>query len=106
MLSRLELTEIKRYLEQTLGHEIMDKRIEAIGINPPYHGQSKRLIRVGTTYADLEPGAPEEQVIAIFETKLFCVVTKTRGAGTGLPYFFTRDTVFEVREADPQTEET
>lgn len=89
--------EIKEYLEKTLGHPIKEKKIAAIGVNPLYHGQSKRLIEVGHSYADLEPNAPGEQVIAIFETKLFCVVTESRGAGRGLPYFFTRDTVYDVR---------
>ncbi|MFH1699153.1 MAG: hypothetical protein ABIE07_01085 [Candidatus Zixiibacteriota bacterium] len=90
--------EIKTYLERTLGHPIRDKNILAVGVNPLYHGQTKRLIEVGKYYADLEPGALSEMVIAIFETKLFCVCTENRGALQGLPYFFTRETVYKVIE--------
>ncbi|MEE9442855.1 MAG: hypothetical protein V3V99_09340 [candidate division Zixibacteria bacterium] len=90
--------EIKSYLEKTLGYPIRDKKIAALGVNPLYHDQPKRLIEVGKYYSDLEPGSPSEQVIAIFETKLFCVCTESRGCLQGLPYFFTRDTVYEVIE--------
>ena len=100
MLNREELDKLKSYLENLLGHPITDKRIKAIGVNPLFHGQSKQLIEVGQFYSDLEPGAPEEQVIAIFETKLFCVCTPQRGGGEGLPYFFTRQTVYEVIEME------
>jgi len=92
--------EIRLYLEKTLGHPVRKKHITALGVNPPYHGQGKRLLEVGNSYADLEPGSPSEKILAIFETKLFCVCTATRGAGEGLPYFFTRDTVYEVRGTD------
>ncbi|MEZ5360173.1 MAG: hypothetical protein R3F48_15255 [Candidatus Zixiibacteriota bacterium] len=97
MLDDQRYREIKEYLEKTLGHPIKDKKIAAIGVNPLYHGQSKRLIEVGYHYADLEPDSPSEQVIAIYETKLFCVVTEKRGACQGLPYFFTRDTIYDVK---------
>ncbi|MCK5125689.1 MAG: hypothetical protein KAR42_05495 [candidate division Zixibacteria bacterium] len=96
MLSEKEYQRIKQYLEETLGHPIKSKRIAAIGVNPLYHGQNKRTIQVGSHYADLEPDSPSEQVIAIFETKLFCVVTEGRGNGEGLPYLFTRETVYDV----------
>ncbi|MCP4567889.1 MAG: hypothetical protein GY841_09955 [FCB group bacterium] len=95
-----ERERIRLYLEKTLGHPVRKQKIKSILVNPHYHGQSKRTIEVGRSYADLEPGRPSEQVIAIFETKLFCVVTKERGAGEGLPYFFTRDTIRNVEYAD------
>jgi len=92
--------EIKRYIENLTGQKVHAKKIRAIGVNPPYHGQPKRLIEVGKTYADLEPGSPPEEIVAIYESKSFCVCTAERGALTGLPYFFTRDTVYEVIEME------
>jgi hypothetical protein len=99
VLSDKEFGDIKAYLEKFLGHKISNRRIAAIGVNPLYHGQAKRLIEVGRVYADLEPGSPADQVVAIFETKLFCVCTANRGAGQGMPYMFTRDTVYDVIDA-------
>ena len=93
-----ERERIRLYLEKTLGHPVQAKIIKAIVVNPHYHGQPKRKIEVGQYCADLEPGRPRELVLAIFETKLFCVCTKERGAGEGLPYFFTRDTIRSVEE--------
>lgn len=100
MIDNNRYQEIREYLEKTLGHPIKNKKIAAIGVNPLYHGQSSRMIEVGHFYADLEPDAPSEQVLAIFETKLFCVVTESRGACRGLPYFFTRDTIYDVISMD------
>jgi len=88
--------EIKAYIEQLTRHRVRDKKIRAIGVNPLYHGTPKRLLEVGHYYADLEPGAPAQKIVAIFETTLFCVCTPERGAGTGLPYFFTRESVYCV----------
>lgn len=93
-----EYQRIKEYIENLTGQKISSKKIMALGVNPPYHGQPKRLIEVGKFYAELEPGAPLEEVVAIFESKSFCVCTPDRGAGRGLPYFFTRDTVYLVKE--------
>ena len=89
-------SEIKTYIERMTGHRVRDKKIRAIGVNPLYHGTPKRLLEVGRYYADLEPGAPAQKIVAIFETTLFCVCTPERGAGTGLPYFFTRESVYTV----------
>ncbi len=102
MIDDKRYLEIKNYLEKTLGHPIKDKKIAAIGVNPLYHGQSRRVIEVGHFYTDLEPESPSEEVIAIFETKLFCVVTEKRGGGEGLPYFFTRETVYDVTSQTDQ----
>lgn len=98
MLDDHEYQNIKNYLEDLTGKKVRGKKIRALGVNPLYHGQSKRLIEVGKYYADLEPEAPAEQVVAIFETTLFCVCTPSRGAGQGLPYFFTRESVYIVEE--------
>lgn len=88
--------EIKAYIERLTGHRVREKKIRAIGVNPLYHGTPRRLLEVGRRYADLEPGSPAEEIVAIFETTLFCVCTPQRGAGQGLPYFFTRESVYEV----------
>jgi len=98
MIDDQEYQRIKEYIENLTEQKITHKKIMALGVNPPYHGQPKRLIEVGKSYADLEPGAPAEEVVAIFESKAFCVCTPHRGAGQGLPYFFTRDTVYLVKE--------
>jgi hypothetical protein len=100
MLDDKEFGAIKEYLESLTGQKVLDKKIRALGVNPPYHGQPKKLIEVGKYYSELEPGAPSEQVIAILESKSFCVCTPTRGAGNGMPYIFTRDTVYLVEESE------
>ncbi len=100
MLDEARYEEIKGYIEKLTGQKVHAKKISAIGVNPPYHGQPKRLIEVGNIYADLEPGAPPEEILAIYESKSFCVCTAERGALKGLPYFFTRDTVYEVIEME------
>ncbi|MDD3732388.1 MAG: hypothetical protein PHU88_08450 [candidate division Zixibacteria bacterium] len=88
--------EIKKYLEQLLGQKLKDRPIRAIGVNPRYHGLPKRLIEEGGIYDNLEPGAPSERVLAIFEGTLFCVCTTGRGAGTGMPYLFHREDIYTV----------
>jgi hypothetical protein len=39
-------------------------------------------------------------VVAIFESVSYLVCTPDRGAGEGLPYFFTRNEVREVEEGE------
>ena len=92
----MEREKIKKYLEQLLGQKMKDLHIRAIGVNARYHGVPKRLIEEGQTYRDLEPGAPPERVIAIFEAAFFCVCTPSRGAGEGMPYLFHRQDVYHV----------
>lgn len=92
--------QVRRYIEKLTGQKIADKKIRAIGVNPPYHGSLKRLIEVGKTYDDLVPGSPPEEILAIYESKSFCVCTAEHGALKGLPYFFTRDSVYEVIEME------
>jgi len=95
-----EYESLKRYIEKLTGHRVRDKKIRALGVNPLYHGLPKRLLEVGKYYSELEPGSPPELIVAIFETSLFCVCTPERGAGQGLPYFFTRDSVYRVEEME------
>jgi hypothetical protein len=100
MLDDKEYEKIKKYLENLTGKKVRSKKIRALGVNPLYHGQPKRLIEVGKQYSELEPDEPPEEVIAIFETTLFCVCTSLRGGGQGLPYFFTRESVYLVEEME------
>jgi hypothetical protein len=99
MLEDREYNALKEYIARTTKQKVRDKKIRALGVNPLYHGQPKRLLEVGHSYADLEPDAPSEQIVAIFEIQtLFCVCTPNRGGGRGLPYFFTRESVYVVEE--------
>lgn len=92
---------LKEYIARTTNQKVRDKKIRALGVNPLYHGQPKRLLEVGQVYSDLEPGTPSERIVAIFEIQtLFCVCTPSRGAGEGLPYFFTRESVYRVEEME------
>jgi len=93
-----ERQRIAEYLTKLVSRPIRDKRIKAIVVNPLHHGLPKRRIEVGQSYADLEPGAPSQRVIAIFESDSFLVCTPERGAGDGLPYIFTRQEVKSVEE--------
>jgi hypothetical protein len=92
----VEREKIKKYLEQLLGQKMKDRHVRAIGVNAGYHGLPKMLIEEGKSYRDLEPGAPGERVIAIFEAAFFCVCTVSRGAGEGMPYLFHRRDVYKV----------
>jgi hypothetical protein len=93
-----ERQQIADYLAKLLNRPVRDKRIKAITVNPLHHGLPKRRIEVDQHYADLEPGAPSQEVIAIFESDSFLVCTPERGAGEGLPYIFTRQEVKGVEE--------
>jgi hypothetical protein len=92
----MEREEIKTYLEKLLGQKMKDRHVRAIGVNASYHGTPKVLIEEGQTCRYLEPGAPAEQVLAIFEADFFCVCTASRGAGKGMPYLFHRHDVYRV----------
>ena len=89
--------ELRCYLEGLVKRPVSPTVIHAIKVNPLYHGSSPQLIEVGGRHADMEPDAPLETVLAIFESKSFLVVTEERGHFSGLPYIFTRE---EVRNVD------
>ncbi len=93
---------VRTRLEKLMRAPVREKRIKAIQVNPLYHGSSKRLIEVGGTYADLEPGEPSRRVLAIFESESFLVCTNERGLESGLPYIFTRSEVVRVDEVSPE----
>jgi hypothetical protein len=100
MISDEERLKIRTYLEGVVLGKIRDRNIRSIRVNMSYKRQPYLLIEVGKCYSDLEPGAPNQQVVAIFESDSFLVCTRERGAGHGLPYYFVREDVREVMEFD------
>jgi hypothetical protein len=95
--------EMAAYLEKLFGKPVSRRPIRRIEVNPPFHGQGRRFVTVGELSADLEPGAPSETVLAIFESMSYLVCTAERGAGKGMPYIFTRDAVVRVDGDSEQT---
>ena len=95
-----ERKQVVAYLAKLMRSPVRDKRIKAIEVNPLYHGSSRRSIEVGQHYADLEPGAPSQLVVAIFESNSFLVCTPERGYGEGVPYIFTRQEVKGVEKEE------
>lgn len=100
MLGKRQWENVRLYLEKLFNQKVESTRINAITVNPPYHGQGKRTIRIGSVCAELEPGQPPEEVVAIYESKSFLVCTTDRGAKKGLPYIFPRETVIKVDLCD------
>ncbi len=96
MISAEEREGIRLYLEKLTGVQVRDVVIKSIDVNPAYHSLPPMRITVGEVCANLEPEAPPEMVVAIFEAPSFLVCTHTRGAGEGLPYIFTRPEVQHV----------
>lgn len=96
-MSMTDREEIKQYLEGFKRLRIRDRTIKAIDVNPSHHSQPPLHIEVGKTCAHLEPDAPPQLVVAIFEAAVFLVCTPERGAGIGLPYFFAREDVTRVK---------
>lgn len=87
---------IRTYLEQLTGVKVRDRKVKGIRVNPSQHSLPPLHIEVGKVCANLEPEAPPEKVLAIFEATVYLVCTATRGAGQGLPYFFAREDVTKV----------
>jgi hypothetical protein len=98
MISDERREEIRSDLEKFIGVRISDKKIKSIEVNPRQRSIPRMIIRVGGNYEGLEPGAPEEEVAAIFESTLFCVCTGTRGVEGRPPYYFLREDVISVEE--------
>ncbi|MFZ5980088.1 MAG: hypothetical protein ACOYVF_05600 [Candidatus Zixiibacteriota bacterium] len=92
----MDQDQIKTYLENLLGKKMKNRPIRALDVNPRYHGSPKLHIEEGQPCAGLEPGAPGEIVLGIFEADFFCVCTAGRGAGKGIPYLFHRQDVLNV----------
>lgn len=95
--SGFDREKVRQYLEELVKAPVQNKVIRSLTVNPLYHGSSKMTIVPGSYAANLEPGAEQELVLAIFESKSFLVVTPSRGNMQGLPYFFTRQ---EIVQAD------
>lgn len=100
MISDEEREKIKEYLEGYVQGKVREKKIKSMRVNMSYKGRPYVVIEVGKYYSDLEPGAPREQVIAIFESESFLVCTRERGAMHGPPYYFIRENVREVKVSD------
>jgi len=106
MISEQERQRILEYLNATSKSPVKKRRVRAITVNPASRWLPKIRIEVGRRYADLEPGAPVEEVLAIFESVSFLVCTKTRGAGVGAPFFFSREDVRKIEYDDPPAAST
>jgi len=98
-LDPVERENIRLRLEGLVKDKVLTKRIQAITVNPLYHGSSKMRVEVGRMCANLEPDTPPQMVLTIFESKSFLVCTPDRGADHGLPFIFTRTEVVKVEEA-------
>jgi len=98
MISEERREEIRAGLEKSIGVSVRKKTIKSIGVNPRQRSIPKMIIEVGKKYSGLEPGSPEEEIIAIFESTLFCVCTESRGTGGNPPYYFLREDVFSVED--------
>ena len=83
-------------IEKLIGVKVSAKLINSISVNPRARQVPKMTIEVGGSYGDLEPTAPTEKVLAIYEATLFCVCTKSRDEIKAPPYFFLREDVFNV----------
>ena len=95
-MQSMERERIKTYLENLLGKKMKDRPVSALEVNPRYHDSPRLRIEEGRPCAGLEPGAPAETVLGIFEAEFFCVCTAERGAGKGMPYLFHRQDVTGV----------
>ncbi|UCC80760.1 MAG: hypothetical protein JSW64_05225 [Candidatus Zixiibacteriota bacterium] len=98
MISDERREKIRLDLEKFMGVRIAKKRIKSIEVNPRQRSVPRMFVRVGEKYGGLEPGAPEEEVLAIFESTLFCVCTPTRGVDGTPPYYFLREDIVSVEE--------
>jgi len=100
MLSDDELSALRDQLQKTLKAKIKSRVIKAIYVNSANHFQPPMWVEVGKRARNLEPDAPSEEVIAIFESVSFMVCTPTRGTAESPPYFFSREDVRRIVYAD------
>ena len=100
MLSEKQWEKQRSELEKFIGVKISRKRIKSIEVNPRERSIPRMVIEVGKKYGGLEPGAPTEEIIAIYESTLFCVCTPARGLMGTQPYYFLREDVIAVKESD------
>jgi len=83
-------------VEKLIDVKVSAKKIKSIGVNPRARHLPKFKIEVDCTYSDLEPNAPAEKILAIYEATLFCVCTENRNGIDAPPYFFLREDVYSV----------
>jgi hypothetical protein len=101
MLSIPETDRLREELSSRLNATLKSRRIRALDINSAYHWQPPLQIEVGRPCRYLEPDSEDAQeVLAIFESTVFLVVTSGHGVPDGLPYFFSREDVRRVHEMD------
>ena len=100
MISEEKRERIREAIETLIQVDVSSKKIKSIGVNSRARHLPKMTIKVGVSYTELEPGAPSEAVIAIFESKLFCVCTESRNGIDAPPYYFLREDVFAVEEME------
>lgn len=100
MLTSDQREAIRAKLAETVKAPIKAKRIKSIDVNSSQHWQPPLHVEVGKRCAHLEIDAPVEEVLAIFESSAFLVVTKSRGVDTPLPYYFSREDVRRVTEME------
>ena len=96
MLTPGEIDRARQDLEKRLNIKIRKWHIRALTVFPANRQIPNMRIEVGQIYKNLEPDAPPEEVLAIFESVSFLVCTQNRGIETGLPYFFAREDVRRV----------
>jgi len=98
MLTSEEIESIRVRLNNSIKTKIRPRRIRAIRVNPTSQLLPPLFIEVGKVCRNLEAGAPPEEVLAIFESSTFLVITRSRGLNNNLPYFFSKEDVHEVME--------
>ena len=95
-----ELDQMRLRLEKQLNIRIRKKYIRALTVYPTHQQIPNMHIEIGKSYRNLEPGAPPDKVLAIFESVSFLVCTQKRGVEEGLPYFFAREDARKVIEME------
>ena len=96
MISKEEWEELKDWLGTQLKPAIKGRRIKAIKVNSAYRWQPPLYIEVGKSCADLEQDGGPEEILAIYESTTFLVVTPEHGNKKGLPYFFAKQDVNRI----------
>jgi len=91
-----KIEELRRQLEKKMRIKIKPKLIRKIYVNPASHLIPPLDIEIGKIVKNLEPDAPPEEIIAIFDSTTFLVCTQSRGIDQPLPYFFAREDVLKV----------
>ena len=96
MLSNEETESLRQRLEKDMGVRIRPRSIRAIRVNSAYHWQPPLYIKVGGSCPYLERDDPPKEILAIFESTTFLVITPDRGLDNNLPYFFAKEDVHQV----------